>query len=251
MTRTFRLASMEQYIIRHGTVSLTELTDNFNISINTVRRDLDMLESRGFVTKVYGGAMACKRDELVPSLVRSELNIEAKKRIGELASTVLEDNSTIYLDSGSTTPQVLPYLDKHRGISLLTNSLPAMVAASAIKELNLISFGGVYNHSTSSFVGQSVLNIIDTLTIHMAFMAATGVSIQNGMSNTTYFEAEIKRAICSKSRYIVLMADHTKFSKDALISYCSLEKLNVVVTDREPSAEFMRFFNSRGIKVLV
>ncbi len=250
MMRAFRLSSMEQYIIRRGTVTLTELMNHFNVSMNTVRRDLDMLEDRGFVAKVYGGAAACKREELVPSLVRSELNIEAKKRIGELASTILEDNSTIYLDSGSTTPKVLPYLDNHKGISLLTGSLPAMVAASSLKEISLISFGGVFNQSTSSFVGQSILNIIDTLAIHTAFMAATGVSIQNGMSNTTYFEAEIKRAICNNSRHIVLLADHTKFGRDALISYCSLEKVNVVVTDREPNAEFMQFFHSRGTEVL-
>lgn len=91
---------------------------------------------------------------------------------------------------------------------------------------------------------------IDTLTIHTAFMAATGVSIENGMSNTAYFEAEIKRAICNNSRRIVLLADHTKFGRDALISYCSLEKVSAVVTDREPTAEFMRFFHSYGTKIL-
>jgi len=241
---------MEQYIIRRDTVTLTELMDHFNVSMNTVRRDLDALERRGFVAKVYGGAVACKREELVPSLVRSELNIDAKQKIGELASTIMEDNTTIYLDSGSTTPKVLPHLENRKGISLLTTSLPAMVAASNLKGISLISFGGVFNQSTSSFVGQSTLNIIDTLTIHTAFMAATGVSIENGMSNTTYFEAEIKRAICNNSRHIVLLADHTKFGRDALISYCSLEKISVVVTDREPNAEFMQFFRSRGIKVL-
>ena len=81
-------------------------------------------------------------------------------------------------------------------------------------------------------------------------MAATGVSIKRGLTNTTFFEAEIKRVITSNCEKIVLMADHTKFDRDAMISYCPLERVATVVTDREPAPKYMEFFKKHGIGVL-
>jgi DeoR family myo-inositol catabolism operon transcriptional repressor len=245
-----RLNAMEQYILQNEQVTISELQAHFGVSVNTLRRDLEELEKRGHVSKRYGGAEACVPSSLTPMPKRFQLNVQSKRVIGELAAGVIPDNATVFIDSGSTTYNIIRSLDTKKGLTLVTHSLVALNEASLLKEVNAISLGGIYNASIGAFVGLSTFDIIKTLSVNIAVMAATGVSIQHGLSNTTYFEAELKRAVITQCKKIVLMADHTKFDKEALITYCPLERVSTVVTDAEPSAEYKAFFNKHHIQLL-
>lgn len=248
--KTVRLDAMEQYILQNEQVTISELQEHFDVSVNTLRRDLDELEARGHVAKVYGGAAARNPASLISMPRRFQMNVPDKRMIGELAASVIPDGTTIFIDSGSTTYNIIRHLGSKKGLTLVTHSLIAANEASRLKEINTISLGGIYNASLGAFVGISSLDSIKTLSVRIAVMAATGVSIKRGLTNTTYFEAEIKRVITSNCEKIVLMADHTKFDHDAMISYCPLERVSTVVTDHEPSAKYMDFFKKHGIGVL-
>ncbi len=249
--RIDRLNSMEHYIIEQDSVTLEDLSNHFMVSINTVRRDLDELTKRGNITKVYGGVRVVQQTKnLVPIPIRNQLNYTEKIHIGQLASSLVPDNAMIFLDSGSTTVHIVKHLSEHKGISLLTHSLPVMVEASAFSNLNLIALGGIYNHSTASMFGFSVIEELQKFSISIAFMAATGVSLRNGLTNNTYMEAEIKRNIVQNSAKIILLADHTKFNHDALISFCNLDKLAAVVTDGELPDNYIEFFDKHNIPLL-
>ncbi len=248
--KSARLDAMEQYILQHEEVSIRELTEHFRVSINTLRRDLDELEARGHVAKKYGGATASTPPSLTPMPRRFQMNVQKKRLIGELAATVIPDGATVFIDSGSTTCNIVRCLGQKRDLTLVTHSLAALNEASLLEEVNTISLGGIYNASLGAFVGISAFDTIKTLSVKIAVMAATGVSIKHGLSNTTYFEAEIKRAVAAQCEKIVLMADHTKFGKDALIAYCPLERVSIVVTDVEPTNEYKAFFKRHGIQLL-
>lgn len=248
--RNARLNAMEQYILQNEEVTIQELQEHFDVSVNTLRRDLDELEARGHVAKKYGGATASTPPSLTPMPKRFQMNVQWKRMIGELAAGVIPDGATVFIDSGSTTYNIIRSLGQKRGLTLVTHSLVALNEASLLKEVNTISLGGIYNASLGAFVGLSAFEAIKTLSVKIAVMAATGVSIKHGLSNTTYFEAEIKRAVTSQCDKIVLMADHTKFGKDALITYCPLERVSTVVTDVEPSQEYKAFFQKHHIQLL-
>lgn len=241
---------MEQYILQNEKVTIGQLQKAFQVSINTLRRDLDELEGRGHVTKVYGGAAACMLPSLTPMSRRFQLNIKLKREIGELAASVIPDDTSLFIDSGSTTYNIIRGLGDRKRLTLVSHSLVALNAASNLKEANTIALGGIYNGSIGAFVGISTFDAIKTLSVKIAVMAATGVSIQHGLSNTTYFEAEIKRMAVSGCEKVILLADHTKFDHDALITYCPLERVSTVVTDLPPPAQYMEFFEQHGIEVL-
>lgn len=245
-----RLNAMEQYILQNEEVTIQELINHFGVSINTLRRDLDELEARGHVTKKYGGAAASTPPSLTPMPRRFQMHVQSKRAIGECAASVIPDGATVFIDSGSTTYNIVRCLDQKRGLTLVTHSLVALNEASALKEVNTISLGGIYNASLGAFVGFSALETVKTLSVKIAVMAATGVSIRHGLSNTTYFEAEIKRAVTARAEKIVLLADRTKFGKEALITYCPLERVSAVVTDVPPPAEYAQFFREKGIALL-
>lgn len=248
--RIDRLHAMEQYIMQKGSASLEELAQKFAISTNTVRRDIGELLGRGQIKKVYGGVSASNPQGLLPMSVRALRHMQAKQQIGLLASGLVPDNTTLFLDSGSTTTCIIPHLASKRGITLITHSLTALYEAAKYPELNVIALGGQYSQPTSSYVGATTPDTLSRMTIDLVLIAATGVSIEKGLTNTTYFEAELKRSVTSRNKQIVLMADHSKFDRASLFSFCPLEKLSCVVTDRLPPEEYVLFMKDQRIPLL-
>ena len=131
----------------------------------------------------------------------------------------------------------------------MTHSLGALAEASKYENLSVISLGGIYSRPTDSFVGLSTFEALSTMKINKAFMAATGVSIENGMMNTTFLESEIKRGVVQRAAHIFLMADGSKLDRDAVITFCRLEELTGFVTDRRPPEQYMKFFAASGVRV--
>ncbi len=248
--RLDRLNSMEQYILQNGTASLEDLATRFDISTNTVRRDLAELLDRGQIKKVYGGVSACTTQVPLPMSVRAERARDAKREIGRLAAELVEDHTTVFLDSGSTTVCILPYLANKSDITVITHSLSALYEASKYPDLRVIALGGQYSVPTSSYVGVSTLEMLSRMSIDLIFIAATGVSLDRGLTNTTYFEAEIKRTVVEHNKQIILMADHTKFDHTALFTFCEFKDLSGIVTDQKPSKPYLDTIEQKSIKLL-
>lgn len=248
--RLNRLNDMEQYIIEKETVSLEHLADHFQISMNTVRRDLNELLQRGRISKVYGGVSTSPQTAPLPMSVRSAKNNDAKQKIGRIAAGLVKDGDTIFLDSGSTVLCILPHLASRKNITVITHSLSVMYEAAKYPSIQLISLGGLYNHTTSSFVGISTLDALSTITPRAVYIAATGVSLERGLTNTTYFEAEIKRKVVQNCDRIILMADYSKFNYSSTISFYHFEDLSTIVTDRKPPGKYLEAARQNHISLL-
>lgn len=244
-----RLNSIEQYVIARETATIDELCETFNVSKNTIRRDLNVLEARGHISKVYGGVTAISSQGAIPMPIRTGMHSSDKNLIGRLAAEEVEDGDTIFVDSGSTTLCMLKYLATKKRITIVTHSLGALAEASKYENLNIISLGGIYSRPTDSFVGLSAFESLSSMKINKAFMASTGVSIDNGLMNSTFLEAEIKRGISQRASNIILLVDSSKIGHDGIISFCKLEDITYFITDSKPSEEYMQFFEANNITV--
>ncbi len=248
--RLDRVNEMEQYVLRQGTASLEELSGEFHISLNTVRRDITALLARGHIRKTYGGVAALETPGPIPMSVRASKNWDAKQAIGKLAAELVEDGQTIFLDSGSTVLAMLPHLAQRKNVTIVTHGLCAMYETSKCPNLKLISLGGLYSPPTNSFVGISALDALDRLSVDTVFMAATGVSLERGLTNTTYLEAEIKHRVVQRGKKVVLLADHSKFDFVSTISFFDFDKLSAVVTDTLPSPAYLNVIAQHHITLL-
>ena len=142
--RLDRLNEMEQYVLDQGTSSLEELCQHFDVSMNTVRRDLADLVQRGRLKKVYGGVSAESRTpSVIPMSERASRNGSNKQIIGKLAASLVQDNMSIFLDSGSTTMRILPYLADKQNVTVITHSLMALYEAAKYPSLHVIALGGM------------------------------------------------------------------------------------------------------------
>ena len=248
--RLDRLNNIENYVIQHGTVSLDELTECFDVSTNTVRRDLNELVERGRIKKVYGGVSANDDPTPISMPTRSSKNVYEKALIGELAAQFVEDGTTVFVDSGSTTLALIPYLATHQDITVVTHSLSALYEASKYPNLKIVGLGGLFNFATSSFTDSQTMDMLSRISLNTVFIAATGVSLSRGLTNTTFSEAEIKRSATHFGKKIVLMADHSKFDNSSIISFCDFDRLFAVVTDKLPDKSYVDFTAKHGIKLI-
>ena len=244
-----RLGAMEQFIREQGTATLEELAQRFRVSLNTIRRDVAELVRRGSVVKVYGGVSVAE-GQLLPISVRSEKMNEAKQRIGKLSADFVKDNSTIFLDAGSTPLCILPHLSTKKNITIVTYSLAALIEASKYPDLQVIALGGLFSPATFSYVGSTPLEALRRMRIDTVFIAASAVSAERGLMNNTYLEAEIKRYVVRDNDNIILMTDHTKFGQSAVYSFADLSDITMLVTDCEPEKKFQEELIRRKIKIV-
>ena len=246
-----RINEIEAYINDNRAASIEELSETFNVSINTIRRDISILADMHKVKKVYGGVESIKAStsQAIDYSKRNISNFEAKKYIAKLAANHIKPNDVIYLDTGTTTVHILDYLDTNMSLTIISNSLDIINKASLFKNATIFIIGENYKHRTKSFIGIESNNLLKHFNIDKAFMAATGVDIKNGLSNAELGENIIKKAIVSRSKQIYCLADHSKIGKSTLLTFMDSRELDFFITDKMPTQSFVDFFNKHNISI--
>lgn len=245
-----RLIKMENFILEKQKATMDELCDTFHLSKNTVRRDLQKLEDRGFITKVYGGAAAVQASVSDPISTRDKKNKEAKQKIGELASTLVNDNDVIYIDSGTTAVCMIPFLTQKNNVTIVTHAMTVLERVIKFPELTVMAVGGQYNPLTNAFFGPETLNSIDALHMTKAFLGCSGLTIEGGLSNETYYEPILKNRVIEHSDKLIIVTDTSKIGHNALRTVCPLTLIDTLVTEKKPGIDIVSFCNDNGIRLL-
>jgi len=245
-----RIYEIESFIKKNKTASIEELCETFNVSTNTIRRDINQLVDMKIVKKVYGGIEVIEDShKAVDYYKRNIENYQSKKYIGEIASNEIKTNDIIYIDTGTTTIHLLDYVDKNMTFTIITNSLDIMNRASQFENVTLFIIGEKYKPITRSFIGMDSNMLLEKFNINKAFMSATGVNIQNGLSNSEMEENLIKQYITSKVSETFILADHSKMGKSTLLTYCNLYDISKIFTDKTPPKDINDFCQEHNIDV--
>jgi DeoR family myo-inositol catabolism operon transcriptional repressor len=251
--RVERIDNIIEFVYKNKNVTLDQICDNFNISKSTVRRDLSEILKDSNLQKTYGGITLKNKSDnrkyLTSFNERNIENIDKKLAISKKAATIVEDNDIIFIDSGTTTFYMADYLDKINNLTILTNNLEVIFRAAKYKNINLISLSGTLNRETLSFVGATSISTIKNFNMSKAFMATTGFSILNGVTNSSPLESDIKRTVISKSSKIILLADSSKFNSVSLMTYCDLGDIDILITDKMPDKEIKDYLFDKKISI--
>jgi DeoR/GlpR family transcriptional regulator of sugar metabolism len=221
-----------------GKVKVIDLAKKFNVSEETIRRDLTMLEESGLLKKVYGGAIKTIFQSGEPPFTqRTTVNQEEKIKIGKAAADLISNGDVIVIDVGTTTVEFAHFIENKENIIILTNSIP--VSAVLTESLNQEKFtgevlllGGQIDPKQQSVSGRLTEQMLNQFNIDKAFISAGGVSIQNGVSNYHLNETLVSRTMVDVSKQIILLADHSKFGVDTFCKVCPLGKIDVMVCDQ-------------------
>lgn len=252
MMKAKRLDAVEKYIHKKKKVSLKELETKFDLSMNTVRRYVKSLLGKGDIIKVYGGVESIRDLEETETLVdinnRNILNITHKKNIAKSAAKYIEDGDMIYIDSGTTTAWILDYIDKDINLTIVTNNLDVINKATLLPNVNIILSGNSYRKRINAFVKLGNYTVLDKINIHKSFMAASSVSKESGVMNSTVEEYELKSIVVDKSLVNFLLVDGSKFNNRGFIKYAEIEKFKSIITTKV-TEDIKYYIESRGVEL--
>ncbi len=237
-----------------GSISIDEIVTSYGISNMTAWRDLKDLEKRGFITKVYGGAVkkaALGHNELGYDERRSKNQAVKEKLAVRAIEEFVRDNQTLFLDGGTTTMEMIPRINR-QGVTLITNGLKTLnLASKFVPHLNVISTGGVLREKSLTFVDQIATQAFQKYNADIFFTSGTGLSLKNGITDPGALEMEIKEVMAQKSKRIIALVDSDKFGKDSMVTSLALKDLDVLITDGKAPAKMLEQIKKKGVRVII
>ena len=246
-----RMLEMEHYVLQKGAATMEELREHFDISMNTVRRDVAELLKRGMLEKVYGGVCARKSEQsLTPYEVRRRGSEDAKAAIGKRAAELVNDGDIIFIDSGTTTLHMIDHLANKRDLTIITNNLEAINRALPYENITIIALPGQVRRKTHSFTGDDAVRYLRRFNVRIAFMASTGLST-HGVTNSSPLEYEIKKCAVESAETKVLLISLPKFGVTGLMTFAQLSDFDILVTDDTPSPEDQARVRASGAELII
>lgn len=233
---------------RNGRVAVADLADALEVTTETVRRDLSVLEDRGTLRRVHGGAIPVER--LEPTLaVRSIRSTDEKTRIAARALDEIPADGTILLDSGSTTLAIAGLLPVDISLTVVTNSVQAAALLTGRPNLTLLLLGGRVRGVTGAAVGSWASDLLGGLTVDVAFIGTNGISTRRGLTTPDEAEAAVKTAMIGAATRTVVVTDSSKVGVDHLHRFSPLDAVDLVITDSALAADDRDGLVEAGTKV--
>ena len=238
-----------------GAVVVEELCEQLNVSIATVRRDLQELEDRGLLRRTHGGATAVEPLLYEPfrydSSFRAQIEKHAgeKRRIAAAAADLIQDGETIALTAGTTTTEVARSMRNRTGITVVTNTVNVAMELSQRKGLTVLVTGGCLRGNWFSLVGPFAIQTMEQMQVDKVFIGVNGIEAEHGLTCHNPDEAAINRAMVKHARQRIAVADHSKLGIVVTHLICPIGDVQLLITDSDASDEAIAPFLAKGIEV--
>ncbi len=256
MTINARQQQILETLLVQQTASVAQLSALLDVSPVTIRNDLNQLASLGRVVRTHGGARISHgraRQELTFA-TRQQINAERKRRIGELAATLVEPHDAILLDSSSTAvavAQALKQTPTTSDITVVATGIWTALELLDAPHINVVLAGGMIRGSTGSMAGSLATTILESFNFNRVFLGAAGLTLNEGLTDTHLAEVELKRAIVGRAQQVVAVVDGSKFGRVGLASFAALGRIAQIVTDETAPHELVTALRERGRTVLI
>lgn len=236
---------------RQGRLSVAEIVQQFSISEATARRDLEMLASLGKAQRVHGGVISVEQaPPELPILEREREQSDEKIRIGRAAAALVADKETVFLGSGTTVLEVARNLRDRKQLTVITNSLPVLNTLAGLKEITVISLGGMLRESELSFIGHITEQALAEVRVDKVIVGTRGLSLEHGLTNDYLQETLTDRAILKIGREVIIVADYSKVNRVATALLAPLDAMHTFVTDPKADKKFIQAIRKQGIQVV-
>jgi DeoR family fructose operon transcriptional repressor len=235
---------------KDGRVDVSVLASQFDITTETVRRDLTFLERRGELRRVHGGAIPVERLGFEPGVkTRDSVMTAEKNRIAKAALDLVPEEGAILLDAGTTVARMANILPVDRELTVVTHSVTTALALSGRGTITLMLVGGRLRGRTLASVDSWALHALGDVYVDVAFMATNGLSIERGLTTSDSAEAMVKRAAISAARRTIVLADHTKVGNDHFARFGELSDVDTLITDDGLDAQVADEIRRAGTRV--
>ena len=234
-----------------GFVSIESLSRNFSVSPQTIRRDINELTEAGQLSRHHGGAGLPSSVENVAYTARKVMCLPEKRRIARLLATHIPDNASLFIDIGTTTEEVANALIHHNGLRIITNNLNAASILSENENFEVIVAGGVVRTRDRGITGKTTIDFVQQFKVDFGVISVSGIDSDGCLLDFDYQEVRVGQTIIANSRKIFLVADHTKFGREAMVRLCSIREIDALFTDKRPNPDMCKKLYMASVKLYV
>ncbi len=231
-----RLSAIVGMVAEAGSMSVVDLAEALDVTVSTIRRDLQALDRAHRLVKVHGGATSLERAHITRDLTipeRSELHIEEKRAIARAAVRLIEPGSYVYIDSGSTTLQLVSCAPADASVTYVTNSV-GHARRMMERGCRVMVTGGELKPETEALVGPDATTMLARYRFSCGFWGANGISLKHGMTSPDLLEAEVKRVAMGQTERRYVLADASKFGMEAAVSFAELDDAEIIAAGDVP-----------------
>ena len=230
-------------------VVVSELSQLYEVSEETIRRDLDKLEKEGLATKSYGGAVINEDVSIdLPFNIRKNQNVSGKQQMADIAASLVQEGDHISLDASTTAVFIAKALNEKERLTVITNSMEILLELSDVSGWNIISTGGVMKEGYLAFLGSKTEDAIRSYYVDKVIISCKALDHEWGIMESQEAFGTTKKAMIASGREKILVVDSTKFDQTAFSVAGKLRDIDVVVTDRKPSEKWLAHFAEEGVE---
>jgi DeoR family fructose operon transcriptional repressor len=235
---------------KNGKVKVCDLSQQYEVSEVTIRRDLQELEEDELIKRVHGGAVLNDNTKFEPTFSEKiDKFYDEKESVGKIAASMIVDGDTIALDAGTTTLSIAKHMTA-RNITVLTNSVDVAYELAKKQEVEVIITGGTLRWETRAMVGPVADNALKNFRVDKAFIGTNAVCIINGLSTPNITEANTKREMIKIAKQTIVVCDHTKFNAVSFAKIVDLDSIDIIVTDNQLDNDLLEKFQEKDIKII-
>ena len=235
-----------------GAVSVEALAEQFGVTLQTVRRDVKLLSAAGMLARFHGGVrMPSSTIENIAYRQRQQLNEQGKLRIAKYIAATVPNNCSLILNIGTTIEAVARELLRHTGLRVVTNNLNVAAILSDNPDCEVIVAGGVVRSRDRGIIGEVTVEFIRQFKVDIGLIGISAIESDGTLRDFDYREVNVAKAIIEHSREVWLAADHTKFSRTAMVELAHLHQVDRLFTDAEPSSLFHELIAAADVELTV
>lgn len=242
-----------EVVRQNGMATVAELSEKFEVSEITIRRDLAELSDRGVVERAHGGAIALTsqvQGDEPPVVQRMAMLRHCKEAIAGAAAELIGNGESIFIGSGTTTAYLARRLTGRQGLTVVTNALTVARELAIADNVTTVVTGGMMRHSELSLIGHIAEISLREVRVDKVFLGIPAVSVEHGLTNDYLPEVMTDRAIIQMTQQLIILADHSKFGKTGSAYVAPIEQVSVLVTDSETDLSQISRFQQHGIRVI-
>ena len=247
-----RRERIQEYLAVHRIARSIDLGRMLDASEATVRRDLEWLENEGIIQRTHGGAILSHQLDIEAEYrQRAQILSEEKRHIGEVAALLVEDGDTIFINSGTTTTQIIRHLHNNLDATIITNNLVAVLEAGEVG-FELILLGGAFQPKSNSVAGRFAISNLSQVYANKAFIGVDGIDLKYGCTVPSINEAELVRLMIERTHgQIIITTDHSKWGTISNFEVAKIDQIHKLITDSHLEAGAQASLRSRSVDILL
>lgn len=236
---------------QNGTISVEELARQLDVTPQTVRRDIKLMEEAKLLSRYHGGVGVPSSVENIDYSQRQVMNIEAKQRIASAVAQHVPAGCSLLINIGTTTEEVARALAHHEGLHVVTNNLNVAAILADNPRCEVIVAGGVVRSRDRGIVGEATIDFIRQFKVDIGIIGISSIEPDGTLRDFDPREVKVAQTIIEQSREVWLVADHDKFGRPALVRLAHLSQIDMLFTDARPPEALDQMLHEAQVKVVV